>query len=249
MLNPNPIVIILKTKYILITKVNNLMPWKCWKYYISPGCLSSKKGKDHCHSIKLYKCLWKSWYQANFQSAFRWLLLEIACHQEITRQWSLPFLHSVIYDMKKQLSAQRTCDLNEMTELIRHETTSNNDLYVSFLLQGTRAILLSQMNMCTYNKMYDSSTPYGDMLPLVLCNALCLNLIILSQTASGYDIRTVVGRSSNNSCIGSKFYKSENGGQNSTCWKIGVKILQCLKKGGSIFYIRKKGRAYPLRKI
>ena len=37
---------------------------------------------------------------------------------------------------------------------------------------------------------------------------------------------------------GSKFYKSENGGQNSTCWKIGVKILQCLKKGGSIFYIR-----------
>ena len=35
--------------------------------------------------------------------------------------------------------------------------------------------------------------------------------------------------------------KSENGGQNSTCWKIGVKILQswqCLKKGGSIFYIR-----------
>ena len=30
---------------------------------------------------------------------------------------------------------------------------------------------------------------------------------------------------------GSKFYKSENGCQNSTCWKIGVKILQCLKKG------------------
>ena len=35
-----------------------------------------------------------------------------------------------------------------------------------------------------------------------------------------------------------QFYKSENGGQNSTCWKIGVKILQCLKKGRSIFYIR-----------
>ena len=32
MLAPNPIVIILKTKYILITKVNNFMPRKCWKY-------------------------------------------------------------------------------------------------------------------------------------------------------------------------------------------------------------------------
>ena len=85
-----------------------------------------------------------------------------------------------------------------MTELIRHETTSSIDLYVSFLLKGTRAILLSQMNMYIYDKMYD--TRYGDMLPLVLCYALCLNLIILSQTASGYDIRTVVGRSSNNPC-------------------------------------------------
>ena len=107
-------------------------------------------------------------------------------------------LHSVIYGMKNQLSVQRTCDLIEIAELIRHETISNIDLYVSFLLQGTRAILLSQMNMYIYDKMYD--TRYGDMLPLVLCNALCLNLIILSQTASGYDIRTVVGRSSNNPC-------------------------------------------------
>ena len=87
-------------------------------------------------------------------------------------------LHSVIYGMKNQLSVQRTCDLNEKTELIRHETTSNIDLYVSILLQGTRAILLSQMNMYIYDKMYD--TRYGDMLPLVLCNALCLNLIMLS---------------------------------------------------------------------
>ena len=54
------------------------------------------------------------------------------------------------------------------------------------------------MNMYIYDKIYD--TRYGDMLPLVLCNALCLNLIILSQTASGYDIRTVVGRPSNNPC-------------------------------------------------
>ena len=36
------------------------------------------------------------------------------------------------------------------------------------------------------------------MLPLVLCNAMCLNFVILSQTASGYDICKVIGGSSDN---------------------------------------------------
>ena len=95
----------LKTKYILITKVNNFMPRKCWKYYIFPGCLSSKKGKDHCHSIKLHKWLWNSWYWANFQSAFRWLILEIVCHQQITRRWSLPFTFCYIWYEKPIICA------------------------------------------------------------------------------------------------------------------------------------------------
>ena len=44
-----------------------------------------------------------------------------------------------------------------------------------------------------------------------------------------------------------KFFKSENGGQNSTCWKIGVKILQFLKKGGqySTSEIRGQNSAPP----
>ena len=83
---------------------------------------------------------------------------------------------------------------NEIIDLIHIETTSNIDYYVSFLVQGTRATLLSQIKMYLYEKTYD--TPYGDMLPLVLCNALRLNLIILSQSASGYDIRKVITGSS-----------------------------------------------------
>ena len=64
----------------------------------------------------------------------------------------------------------------EWIDLIHIEATSNIDYYVSFLVQGARATLLSQMYMYLYDKRYD--THYGDMLPLVLCNVLRLNIII-----------------------------------------------------------------------
>ena len=96
--------------------------------------------------------------------------------------------------MNHQLFRRNICHFNEIIALILIETTSNIDYYVSFLVQGTRATLLSQMKMYLYEKTYD--TPYGDMIPLVLCNALRLNLIILSQSASGYDIRKVITVSS-----------------------------------------------------
>ena len=96
--------------------------------------------------------------------------------------------------MNHQLFLPNIWHFNEIIDLILIETTSNIDYYVSFLVQGTRATLLSQMKMYLYEKTYD--TPYGDMLPLVLCNALRLNLIISSQSASGYDIRKVITGSS-----------------------------------------------------
>ena len=79
--------------------------------------------------------------------------------------------------MKNQLFLQSICGLNGIIELARLETISNIDLYVSFLVQGTHADLFSQMNMYLYEKCY--KTPYGDMMPLVLCNALRLNMIII----------------------------------------------------------------------
>ena len=45
------------------------------------------------------------------------------------------------------------------------------------------------MCLYLYDKVYD--TPYGDMVPLVLANALGLNLIIISKCTMGYDIRQV----------------------------------------------------------
>ena len=96
--------------------------------------------------------------------------------------------------MNHQLFLPNIWHFNEIIDLIHIETTSNIDYYVSFLVQGTRTTLLSQMKMYLYEKTYD--TPYGDMLPLVLCNAVRLNFIVLSQSASGYDIRKVITGSS-----------------------------------------------------
>ena len=54
--------------------------------------------------------------------------------------------------MKHQLFLKNIYDLNEIIESIRIETLSNIDSYASFLMQGTRTTVLSQMNMYLYEK-------------------------------------------------------------------------------------------------
>ena len=82
-------------------------------------------------------------------------------------------------------------DLNDVIRLIRDETLLNIDTYVSFLVNGTIEELKTYMNLYLCHKIYD--TPYGDMVPLILSNALGLTLLILSKTApeSHYEVRPV----------------------------------------------------------
>ena len=83
--------------------------------------------------------------------------------------------------MKLQLQMNTIYDLNDVIRLIRDETLLNIDTYVSFLVNGTIEELKSYMNLYLCHKIHD--TPYGDMVPLVLSNALGLTLLILSKTA------------------------------------------------------------------
>ena len=82
-------------------------------------------------------------------------------------------------------------DLEDVIRLIRDETLLNIDMYVSFLVNGTVEELKSHMHLYLCHKIYD--TPYGDMVPLVLSNALGLTLLILSKTApeSIYKVRQI----------------------------------------------------------
>ena len=77
-------------------------------------------------------------------------------------------------------------DLNDVIRLIDDETKLDIDTNVSILVNGTNEELKSYMNLYLRHKIYD--TPYGDMVPLVLINALGLTLVIVSKTAfeSGY---------------------------------------------------------------
>ena len=91
--------------------------------------------------------------------------------------------------MKSQINCPKIYDLNEIVRLMYHETMSNLDMYTDFLINGTSTDLIYYMCLYLYDKVYD--TPYGDMVPLVLANALGLNLIIISKSTMGYDIRQV----------------------------------------------------------
>ena len=98
-------------------------------------------------------------------------------------------LYSVICGMKSQINCPKIYDLNEIVRLMYHETMSNLDMYTDFLINGTSTDLIYYMCLYLYDKVYD--TPYGDMVPLVLANDLGLNLIIISKSTMGYDIRQV----------------------------------------------------------
>ena len=195
MLARNPIVSILKTKYILTTKVNK-SPGNVENINFSQALYPAKKVKTIDTALRYVsdyeffdiKQISKALSDASFGTLYDIKKSPGGGHC---------LLHSVIYGVNNQLFLQNTCDLNDIIELIRIETTSNIDLYVSFLVRGTRARLLAQMYMYIYEKKYD--TPYEDMLPLVLSNALCLNLIILSQSASDYEIHKVIAGLSGNS--------------------------------------------------
>ena len=91
--------------------------------------------------------------------------------------------------MKSQTNCPKIYDLNGIIKLIYAETMLNLDMYVNFLINGTSADLISYMYLYLFEKIYN--TPYGDMVPLVLANALGLNLIIISKSTAGYDIRRV----------------------------------------------------------
>ena len=93
--------------------------------------------------------------------------------------------------MKLQLQMNTIYDLEDVIRLIRDETLLNIDMYVSFLVNGTIEELKSYMHLYLCHKIYD--TPYGDMVPLVLSNALGLTLLILSKTApeSIYEVRQI----------------------------------------------------------
>ena len=85
--------------------------------------------------------------------------------------------------MKSQTNCPKIYDSNGIIKLIYEETMLNLDMYVNFLINGTSADLISYMYLYLYEKIYD--TPYGDMVPLVLANALGLNLIIISKSTAG----------------------------------------------------------------
>ena len=84
-------------------------------------------------------------------------------------------LHSVIKSYQAQLNIH--LDLNTIKSAIFIETVSKVDHYVHFILPGEK--LLICLRKYIINKNYNNSL--GDLLPLIIANALSVNIKILDQ--------------------------------------------------------------------
>ena len=79
--------------------------------------------------------------------------------------------------------------VEELLYIVRDETTTHIEYYSQFLLESARDKLVEYMNSYIYDKLYN--TPYGDLVPLVLANALNINIVIIYEGIQGLAARAI----------------------------------------------------------
>ena len=97
--------------------------------------------------------------------------------------------------MNSQIGNEVYFEMSDILEAIQTDTITHMDEYVEFLEADSKDMVWDYMENYVHHKVYD--TPYGDLLPLILANALCLNFIVISETSetrSGYKTRTIENR-------------------------------------------------------
>ena len=72
---------------------------------------------------------------------------------------------------------------------LESETLKNARLYSTVKPNKSQAVLLDKMKQ--YIDYNNYKTLFGDMVPLIMCNALNINLIVISKHNTGYDVMTV----------------------------------------------------------
>ena len=63
------------------------------------------------------------------------------------------------------------------------------EYYSHFLLEPFRDNLVHYMNQYVYDKVYN--TPYRDLVPLIVANALDINIVTISDANLGPEARTI----------------------------------------------------------
>ena len=74
-------------------------------------------------------------------------------------------------------------DVANLIDAVRRETLANVNEYVQFYENNPEATLVKDMDRYLCHKIY--GTRYGDIVPMILANALQLNLVLTNETDLG----------------------------------------------------------------
>ena len=99
------------------------------------------------------------------------------------------FVHSVISSSTAPLLEPLFIEYTELLAKIEKETIENVTLYAGFLVDEQKPRLLDDMHRYLRDKIYE--TPFGDLVPLIVANALETNIIIIEDKLTRKVIREV----------------------------------------------------------
>ena len=89
-------------------------------------------------------------------------------------------IHSVVSSVNPQIDNAVYFGVFDILEAIKTETITHMDEYVEFLEAESKDMVWGCMENYVRQKVYVTS--YGDLLPFILADALCLNFIVISET-------------------------------------------------------------------
>ena len=90
-------------------------------------------------------------------------------------------LHSVVESMRSQFNCNNI-DIEKLIQCIEKETVENNHFYIVAADDMSNSNL--QHGLELYIKSKVSDTRFGDLVPVIIANALCVNIAVVSETSA-----------------------------------------------------------------
>ena len=92
-------------------------------------------------------------------------------------------MHSVVNSLN--VCAASGVTISDVMKQLTDETVRNSYRYIDFIDGNGRVALLNVLSEYINDKIYDTS--FGDLVPVILTNALSVNLLIVEKNGVNYD--------------------------------------------------------------
>ena len=92
--------------------------------------------------------------------------------------------HCLLYSIIESMRYQHNCikiNLNKLTECITVELLVNKQFYTDSTDYRSERNIEDALNMYIHSRIYDTS--FGDLVPIIIANALCVNIAIAALSS------------------------------------------------------------------